>query len=150
MKALTLGTFVIAAIALSALLDEDTGVAIWRELRRDLDTANARVERLMRENDALRSEIALLESEPAALDRAIREELDLVRPGEVVVRFAPTQTARAEAPGADAPASGLRPSEVERRARPVAPREGAADSAAWADGALEVPGGAVTRGGAAK
>ncbi|MEZ4330140.1 MAG: septum formation initiator family protein [Myxococcota bacterium] len=126
MKALTLGTFVIAAIALSALLDEDTGVAIWRELRRDLDTANARVEQLMRENDALRSEIVLLESEPAALDRAIREELDLVRPGEVVVRFEPTQTGNVEGRASAAAASGLRPSEVERRARSAATREGVA------------------------
>jgi cell division protein FtsB len=142
-KALTLGTFVIAAIALSALLDEDTGVAIWRELRRDLDTANARVERLMRENDALRSEIVQLEGEPAALDRAIREELDLVRPGEVVVRFEPTQTARAEGPSAETPASRLRPSEVERRARSTAPREGAPPGDVRGDGALGAPDGAA-------
>lgn len=87
MKALSLGTFVIAAIALSALLDSDSGLSIWLDLRRDLGISNGRVEQLMRENDALRSEIAILESEPAAVDRAIREELDLVLPGEVVVRF---------------------------------------------------------------
>lgn len=119
MKALTLGTFVIAAIALSALLDEETGVGIWRELRRDLDTANARVERLMRENDALRSEIVLLESEPAALDRVIREELDLVRPGEVVVRFEPTASPLGDELDSAVPAAGLGPAEAERRLRAV-------------------------------
>ena len=92
MKALTLGTFVIAAIAVSAMLDSDTGLPIWLELRRDLAVSNTRVEQLVRENEALRGEIAILESEPAALDRAIREELDLVLPGEVVVRFEPAST----------------------------------------------------------
>ncbi len=90
MKALALGTFVIAAIAVSAMLDPDSGLEIWRELRRDLAVSDMRVERLMRENDALRGEIATLESEPDALDRAIREELDLALPGEIVVRFEPT------------------------------------------------------------
>jgi cell division protein FtsB len=131
-KALALGTFVIAAIALSALLDEESGVEIWRDLRRDLDTASARVERLMRENDALRSEIAMLESEPAALDRAIREELDLVRPGEVVVRFEPTPTSLVDEPRPGGSAAGLRPSQAESQRR--AER---ASSAADGDGAAK-------------
>jgi hypothetical protein len=75
------------------MLDSDTGLRIWLELRRDLAVSNARVEQLVRENQALESEIAILESEPEALDRAIREELDLVMPGEVVVRFEPSSTA---------------------------------------------------------
>ena len=87
MKALTLGIFVIATIAISAMLDPDSGLEIWLELRRDLGVSDARIERLKRENEALRVEIATLESEPDALDRAIREELDLALPGEIVVRF---------------------------------------------------------------
>lgn len=97
MKALSLGTFVIAALAISALLDADSGLSIWLDLRRELETSDARVERLVRENDALRGEIAILEREPEALDRAIREELDLVLPGEVVVRFEPVRPGGAEA-----------------------------------------------------
>lgn len=89
-KALSLATFVIAAFAVSAMLDRESGLEIWLELRRDLAVSGERVERLVRENDALRSEIATLESEPDALDRAIREELDLALPGEIVVRFEPT------------------------------------------------------------
>ena len=89
MKVLSLVTLAIAVAAVFAMLDQDSGIAIWRELRGDLETSNERVEQLVRENAALRGEIAILESEPAALDRAIREELDLVLPGEVVVRFAP-------------------------------------------------------------
>ena len=87
MKALTLGIIVIATMAISAMLDPDSGLEIWLELRRDLGVSDTRVERLKRENEALRDEIATLESEPDALDRAIREELDLALPGEIVVRF---------------------------------------------------------------
>ena len=101
MKALALGTFVIAAIAVSAMLDPDSGLEIWRELRRDLAVSDVRIERLMRENDALRGEIATLESEPDALDRAIREELDLALPGEIVVRFEPTPASQPVEPAVD-------------------------------------------------
>lgn len=125
MKALSLGTFVIVAVAVLAMLDQETGLRIWLELRRDLAVSNARVERLVRENDALRGEIETLESEPAAIDRAIREELDLVLPGEVVVRFEPSaatlhadsgpgggagaasvEASRSEGDGADSPSDG--------------------------------------------
>ena len=101
MKALSLGTFVIVAIAVSAMLDQDTGLRIWLELRRDLAVSNVRVEQLVRENETLRGEIETLESEPAAIDRAIREELDLVLPGEVVVRFEPSATTLREDAGPD-------------------------------------------------
>lgn len=112
MKLLALGMFVIAAIALSAMLDPESGLEIWLELRRDLAVSDTRVERLVRENDALRGEIATLESEPDAIDRAIREELDLALPGEVVVRFeapqsgSPTDSHEGSAPELRSPAQG--------------------------------------------
>ncbi|MBY0400544.1 septum formation initiator family protein [Myxococcota bacterium] len=93
MKVLSLVTLAIAVGSILSLLDQDSGLSIWLELRRDLETSDARVERLVRQNEALRGEIAILENEPAALDRAIREELDLVLPGEVVVRFEPVASA---------------------------------------------------------
>ena len=87
MKAFGLGTCIIGIVAAMALLDPERGLGIWLEMRGDLSAAMARVERLEGQNEALRHEIRTLEQEPAALDRAIREELDLVLPGEVVVRF---------------------------------------------------------------
>ena len=87
MRALGLGTFVIVLLAISALLDRDSGMGIWLELRGDLADARVRLAALADENEALRREIEILEAEPSAIDRAIREELDLVAPGEVVVRF---------------------------------------------------------------
>lgn len=105
MRTLGLGMCVIAILAASALLDRESGVGIWIEMREDLAASAARVEALARENDAMRREIALLEAEPGAIDRAIREELDVALPGEIVVRFTPAdgreadEAASAEGPG---------------------------------------------------
>ena len=87
MRALGLGTIIILGVAASALLDEQSGVPIWLELRGALAGSSERVAQLEAQNDALRSEIELLETEPAALDRIIREELDVALPGETIVYF---------------------------------------------------------------
>ncbi len=87
MKALGLGIVLIALVATSALLDEETGVGIWLELRESLAVSDARVSLLERKNEVLRREIEMFETEPSALDRVIREELDLALPGEVIVYF---------------------------------------------------------------
>jgi len=87
LRALCLGTLLIALCALLALLDGESGLGIWHELRVDLDESRARVADLVVQNEALRREIALLEADPTAMDRVIREELDMALPGEVVVHF---------------------------------------------------------------
>lgn len=124
MKLLALGMFVIAAMALSAMLDPESGLEIWLELRRDLAVSDTRVERLVRENDALRGEIATLESEPDAIDRAIREELDLALPGEVVVRF--------EAPPSGSPLDSHEGSAPELRS----PAQGTPERGMYAEGGI--------------
>ena len=90
-------------VAGAAALDERTGIQAWRRLRDDLAAANARIEILQRDVEGLRAEGAQLESDSFALERAIREDLGLARPGERVVRLDP----RRAGPGglrADAPA----------------------------------------------
>ena len=87
MKALGLGTGLIILAAASALLNDETGIVNWRDLRASLVVSSSRVAILEVQNEALRREIETLEKEPAALDRAIREELDLVLPGESIVYF---------------------------------------------------------------
>lgn len=87
MKALAVGTALIVIGMMYALLSEETGLQIWRALRADLVESRARVSVLALENESLREEIALLEDRPDALERAIREDLGLALPGEVVVRF---------------------------------------------------------------
>ena len=97
MRTLGLGMCVIVILAVSALLDHESGIGIWLELREDLSGSAARAAQLVRENDEMRREIEMLEADPAALDRAIREELDVALPGEIVVRFTNSEGSREEA-----------------------------------------------------
>lgn len=87
LRALCLGTLLIALCALLALLDGESGLGIWHELRVDLEVSRARVADLVEQNEALRREIVLLEADPTAMDRVIREELDMALAGELVVHF---------------------------------------------------------------
>ncbi|MBW2273293.1 MAG: septum formation initiator family protein [Deltaproteobacteria bacterium] len=72
---------------MAALFDGELGLPAWFELRADLAGCDERIEELNSEIAVLRSQVAALESDPFALERAIREDLGLARPGEVVVRF---------------------------------------------------------------
>lgn len=86
-KATLLVPLVLAAVAVAAATDGSAGIPVWMELREDLADAQARVSALEAETEALRIEIAALADEPFALERAIREDLVLALPGEVIVRF---------------------------------------------------------------
>jgi cell division protein FtsB len=97
-RTLGLGTCLIAILAISALLNHESGVKIWLELRENLSGSDARVAKLVQENDEMRKEVQMLEAEPAALDRAIREELDVALPGEIVIRFTTPQGAGLQNP----------------------------------------------------
>lgn len=97
MRTLGLGMCVILILAVSALLDHESGIGIWLELREDLSGSAARAAQLVRENDEMRREIEMLEADPAALDRAIREEVDVALPGEIVVRFTNSESPLQEA-----------------------------------------------------
>ena len=77
----------IVAIAVSvALADESTGVRTWWQLRRDVRVAEARVAELEARIESREAEAAALRSDPIALEHAIRADLGLARPGEIVVR----------------------------------------------------------------
>ena len=71
----------------ASTLDERTGIPAWQRLRADLAAATARIGDLRVEIAALRDEAQALESDPFAVERAIREDLGLARPGESVVRL---------------------------------------------------------------
>jgi cell division protein FtsB len=77
-----------AALALAAaLVDADTGARAWVETGRELRAAREENRARTLRTEALRRELEALEHQPFALERAIREELGLARPGELVVRF---------------------------------------------------------------
>ena len=97
-KALMLAAAFIAAALVYAAFDSDAGLGTWLRLRRELHESQER-------NAALRTEIAQLEQESAALERggfaverAIREELGFVRPDETLMRLPRTDESSARFP----------------------------------------------------
>jgi cell division protein FtsB len=77
----------VAAVGAWALVDRQSGVSAWLGLRHDLATREQRIQSLQREVEAMRGEVKALQSDRFAEERAIREELELARPGETVVKI---------------------------------------------------------------
>jgi cell division protein FtsB len=82
---------VLAALALAATfgygpyyLYANSGFARYLQLRRDLETMQARNARLRAANDRLAREAEALRSESRAVEKVARADLGWVRPGEVV------------------------------------------------------------------
>lgn len=78
----------IAAALVVGIADSETGLRAWWELRGELVEARQRIERLQEANAKLRDEVNRLRDDTWAIERAIREDLQLARPGEAIVRFA--------------------------------------------------------------
>jgi cell division protein FtsB len=55
----------------------------WR-LKQDVRTLEERNAKLAQDNARLRREVEALRNDPVALERAVREELGYVKPGEVI------------------------------------------------------------------
>ena len=65
-----------------------SGLAHLMDLRRQIAIARGRNGELRRQNALLRAEISLFDDDdPAAIERIARDELGLVRPGEIVFRI---------------------------------------------------------------
>jgi len=77
----------VAAALVYAVFDQQSGIGTWLQMRADLAASRARIGEVRRENRALSQQAALLESDPFAIESAIREDLKLARPGERVVRL---------------------------------------------------------------
>jgi len=71
-----------------ALLDSEAGVQTWLDLSEESRISQRRIELLEHDVERLTAEIEALDSDELGLERAIREDLELARPGEWVVRFA--------------------------------------------------------------
>jgi len=84
-KKILLFLLAVALLAAASALDPS---GFRKHLRLDVEVARYREEngRLAAENARLAREAIALRSDPAALERAVREELRYVRAGEIVVR----------------------------------------------------------------
>ena len=79
---------VLLLVACAILLDSlfgDRGLAQTIRARRDYQRAVATLARLKAENAALRDDVRRLTGDPAAIEAVAREDLGLVRPGEILV-----------------------------------------------------------------
>ncbi len=81
---LTLGTLVLTLISDRGLLEVRRKGAEFAELQ-------AQIQTLETENTELIQEIRNLRSEPSEIERRAREELKLVRPGEVILVLPPQE-----------------------------------------------------------
>jgi cell division protein FtsB len=63
------------------------GLRKWRRLAGEARRIEAENREIGRENERLRREVRALQGDAAALERAAREELGYVRPGEIVIKL---------------------------------------------------------------
>ena len=80
-----MGSLLLSLVVAST--DAESGVSAWFELRAELSQAQARIVRLEAENENLQDEANALKEDAFAIERAIREDLELARRGETVLRF---------------------------------------------------------------
>ena len=102
-------SLLILLLALVTIVGERGALHLWR-LRGEKNQLDEQNYRLQKTNEELRQRIARIHNDDHYLEKLAREELNLVRPGEVVYRF-PKADSRAGRGGmASESASGSRPS----------------------------------------
>lgn len=78
-------SLVLALALVGASLATEGGLRRYLRLRGDLKTLEQRNAHLADENVKLRREVQRLKDDPVAIERAAREELGLIKPGEVII-----------------------------------------------------------------
>jgi cell division protein FtsB len=83
---------IVALVGISviyAICDPDSGLRTWWRMRSELAVAHDRNAALRVEIEQMGGEIERLGDDRFAIERAIREDLQLARPGETIVRTVP-------------------------------------------------------------
>lgn len=91
-----------------ALFGGEYSVFEVRSANAEVERARAELEALRAENDSLRAWAARLETDSATLERIARENMGMIRPGEVLYRLVP-DTDTVEAADTAAPEGTPRP-----------------------------------------
>ncbi len=90
-KAVSLALFLIlAASALNALFG-DRGLLVLLKVRQEIESLDREIAMLRAENQRILEEIHSLKTSPLAVERLARENLGLVKPGEVVLLIRETE-----------------------------------------------------------
>ena len=83
---IALGVFGVLTVAMLLLaIFNDKGALQVRSQSQKLSTLESEIKKLENENKQLTDEIQALRSDPATIEKFAREELKLVKPGEVVL-----------------------------------------------------------------
>jgi cell division protein FtsB len=106
----------ILLLSVYAIIGERGVFHLWR-LRGEKAQLDEQNFRLQKENEALRQRISRLRHDDSYLEKIAREELNLVRPGEVIYRFSSSQPRNPRAGPLRDPASKSRPSTEQKTDR---------------------------------
>ena len=83
---IALGVFSLLTIGILLLaVFNDKGALRVRAQAEKLDTLNSEIAKLATENKQLSTDIKALQSDPTTIEKFAREELKLVKPGEIVL-----------------------------------------------------------------
>ena len=99
---IAIGVFGLLTIAmlLLAVFDERGALAVQHR-RQELDNLNKDIEKAEEDNDRYRKTIENLRSNPDEIERRAREEFNLVREGEVIIKLPETAPAKKDQPATD-------------------------------------------------
>jgi cell division protein FtsB len=86
-RVMPLAVLALAAISVPMMMLSATGLPRLQGLREEKVRADDEVSRLSQQIWELRAEVARIKDDPAAVERAARDELGLVRRTEVVFQF---------------------------------------------------------------
>ena len=86
-RVLPLAVLVVAAISVPVMMLSPTGLPRLKNLEEERRQANEEISRLGAQIATLRAEVARIKTDPAAVERAARDDLGLVRATEVVFQF---------------------------------------------------------------
>jgi len=84
---LPFGLLVMAIVAVPLRILDDQGLPRYRALRQEAREVRSGNDRLSREVTDLQREVDALRTEPQAIERIARDELGMVREGELIFQF---------------------------------------------------------------
>ena len=93
----------ILLLSLVTIIGDRGALHLWR-LRGEKNRIDEQNYRMQHDNEALRQRIARVRHDNYYLEKLAREELNMVRPGEIVYRFAKSESRRPSSPAESAEA----------------------------------------------
>ncbi|MGB7946776.1 MAG: septum formation initiator family protein [Candidatus Binatia bacterium] len=107
--------FFILLLSILTAVGERGALHLWR-LRQEKTQLDVETHRLQKENESLRQRISKLRNDNYYLEKQAREDLNLLRPGEIIYRF-PSSEVKKQTGKVTGDPDELRPSEAQKQRR---------------------------------